>query len=416
MSKSTKLFYLILLIYIISFPIIPTTLEFKSISLGDIMFFIVILFYLFLIITLEDSRKRVLRGLKDFFKDYTTLSMFLLALIMLLSVSYAKEKTLALTEGLRFIYYIILYFIIKYEVNEKMIIDRILKGYLISSAVISIFGIIQYFTKIGLDKKFIYDPKYYSVPIRITSTLDNPNSLGAFLVLAIFPSIMLVFYAKSRREKWIYSIFSILIFANIMLSFSRNAWLAFGLGIAILFFIVNWKMVIITGAVLSSSIFIPSIRNRLGDFSAISDNERILMWKTAIKMIKDHPIVGVGNGNFVSLYDEYVTKYPELAYNHNKRFPSHNSYLKVQSELGILGIVVFVLIILSVLIKIKKVIALMEDKFHKAFYKGFFISILAFLLMNIADNLFFIPKITMSFWILVAISQSINYNDICINK
>lgn len=75
---------------------------------------------------------------------------------------------------------------------------------------------------------------------------------------------------------------------------------------------------------------LPSVRRRLLDFKELMHNDRVKLWKMAGKMIKDHPILGVGNGNYYTLYGEYGKKYPELWYNEHINFPSHNSYLKVQ--------------------------------------------------------------------------------------
>ncbi|KEH90392.1 hypothetical protein Z965_00595 [Clostridium novyi A str. BKT29909] len=111
-----------------------------------------------------------------------------------------------------------------------------------------------------------------------------------------------------------------------------------------------------------------------------------------------------------------VKNYPELWYNNHVNFPSHNSYLKVQSELGIVGIVSFVLLLLSIVIKMKQFATRVTDKFYKYFYTGFFVSVIVFLIMNVSDNFLFVPKVCSYFWILVAIAQSINHNRLDIER
>lgn len=413
MFKIKKVFNLMLMLYILLFPLIPYSIKVKGISAGDCIFFAVVILYLMLIITDNKSRERFIKGIVDFFRDYVTLPMFLLFVLMVISIIYAVEKPLAFSESLRFLYYIILYFIVKYEVKNRKMLKNILKGYIAISSIISAYGILQYFTKIGLSDKFIYAQDNYSVSIRITSTLDNPNTLGAFLILAIFPALMLAIYSKEKGEKILYSLASALIFISIILTFSRNAWLAMFFGICFMVLFYNWKIIIFPALAGCLSLMVPAVKSRLGDFSQLTDDPRIKMWKTAIKMIKDHPIFGVGNGNYVSLYDEYVAKYPELMYYHNKRFPSHNSYLKVQSELGIFGITLFITILIGTIFKLKKFFNVCKDNFSKLFYRGFLISVISFLIMNVADNLFFVPKVTMYFWIMVAILDGIIYNNKC---
>ena len=95
-------------------------------------------------------------------------------------------------------------------------------------------------------------------------------------------------------------------------------------------------------------------------------------------------------------------------------YPTHNSYLKVQSELGILGIGSFLGIVITALFRIKKLYTTTTDKFHKPFYIGVMASMIAFLFMNLSDNLFFVPKATTYFWFLLATVEALlklNYNN-----
>ena len=124
-------------------------------------------------------------------------------------------------------------------------------------------------------------------------------------------------------------------------------------------------------------------------------------------MIKEHPILGVGNGNYVALYDEYVERYPEYAYQDYHRFSSHNSYLKIQSELGILGSISFISVIIATLNTIIKTYKTTKDKYYKVFYMGVMASTIAFLCMNCLDNLFFSPQTTTYFWLFIALGENI---------
>ena len=128
-------------------------------------------------------------------------------------------------------------------------------------------------------------------------------------------------------------------------------------------------------------------------------------------MIKDHPLFGVGNGNYVSLYDKYVEIYPQYKFYGYSKKPCHNSYLKMETELGIIGGVSFAAVLLSSLIKVKSFVDSTKNKFYKYFYTGFLASMVAFYVMNLVDNLFFTPKTTTYFWILLAVSQGMMYKE-----
>lgn len=402
-----------LCIYIIFMPLIPNNFNIKGIGIrGDYLLLIIFLVYMIKLIIDRKTRMSFYEGIVGSFRDPISIFMMLLFIVMIISISYSPNKSIAISESIRFLTYIITYFIIKYEIKTDILVNRILNSYVIATFLISVFGIVQYFTKIGLDKKFIYDTSKYSVALRITSTLDNSNTLGAYLIIAVFPLIMISIYEKNIVKKSMYIITTLLSIITIVLTFSRNAWLAFLLGIFILIVVYNWRFILFLIFGLGLSMFIPQIRSRAMDFRLVLKDPRVNLWKLAIKMIKEHPLLGVGNGNYYDQYAEYIKKYPKLQYNSYTHFLTHNSFLKVGSELGLIGIVPFIGFLVSILIKLKTLLNNLGDNLYKFFYRGFYISVIVFLLMNMSDNLFFVPKVTMYFWILVAISQSILYNKI----
>ena len=196
---------------------------------------------------------------------------------------------------------------------------------------------------------------FRSVITRITSTFANPNAFGAYLILIIFPVIMLSIYEKNKTKKIMYVLLSMLVIINLVMTFSRNAILGLGIGLLVLTLIYSIKWIFALGGLAILLSFIPSVFQRIvGTFDLHQNELRIKLWKTALYMIRDHPILGVGNGNFVTKYNEYVSKYKELKYYAYKNYPNHNSYLKFESELGILGIASFIGIIITVLFRIKK--------------------------------------------------------------
>lgn len=395
-----NILYAFMCIYIIILP-----WQQGKTTYGDRILALIILIYILKLILSSKNRQKMFLDIKSFFHDYLSISMSILFLVMIISVSYAFDKKIALNESARFLSYVILFFIIKYECNYKRYIRGIINSYVFSVFSICVFGIYQYFTGFGLSSEFM---KYSYTDKKIEATLDNPNNLGAFLVLALFPIIMLAIYEKNKIKKSIYSLISMIIVVDIVLTWSRNAFIGVAIGAVILAIIFTWKLIFIIGPAVVISLFIPKISHRILDIANSSQNEsRIYLWKTALKMIKEHPVLGVGNGNYVSLYDTYVKKYPELKYPWFTHRPSHNSYLKVTSELGILGIVSFVCMLVFSLLRVKQAASSAKDKFYRYFCTGIFASMVGFYFMNISDNLFFVPKTTAYFWILLAISQAI---------
>jgi putative inorganic carbon (hco3(-)) transporter len=405
-NRNSFLTYLIC-IYIVVMPLIPyNAIALKGIHIsGDLILAAIILMYLLKLVFFSESRKRFVIGIKDFFSDYLSLSLLLMALVMIISIAYAFDKKIAISESARFITYLILFFVIKYESSDRRSIDMFTASYFTACAVVCIFGIIQYFTGIGLSDVF---KNYAYTRVKIASTLENPNNLAAFTILAIFPLIMTTIYEKNKKRKTIFAILLVLVFVNMILTFSRNIIIGFGVGMCVLILIYSWRFIIAVFALGGLSMFIPEVKSRVVAISdPVQNQSRIYLWKIAGKMIKDHPIRGVGNGNYTSLYPEYVKRYPEYAfYMYTKSEPCHNSYIKIQTELGVFGSAAFAAIIVSSILKVKEFINSSRDGFYKYFYVGFFASMIAFFVMNLADNLFFVPKTTTYFWLLLSICQA----------
>jgi putative inorganic carbon (HCO3(-)) transporter len=393
--------------YIMLLPLIPVEIKFKGVLVTDLILALMIFLYIISIVVSKKGRENFINGIIDFFTEKLSIFITILLVMMLASTIYAVDKKIALSESARLITYIFIYFIIKYEFNNKKQINILLRCYIFISFVLSCIGIVQHFTGFALTEKFI-KTNAFGTGTRIASTLFNPNAYGAYLILIIFPLIMLSIYEKNKNKKIAYISLSILVLTNLLMTFSRNALLGFVLGLVVLVLIYSIKFIFALGGFGILMIFIPSVFQRVKEVTDSSQNEsRIKLWKTAIAMIKEHPILGVGNGNYVTRYNEYVNKYKELKYQQYKNFPAHNSYLKVQSELGIIGIASFLGVISITLFRIKKLYSTTTDKFHKPFYMGVMASMIAFLFMNLLDNLFFVPKVTTYFWFLLATIEAL---------
>jgi O-antigen ligase len=102
----------------------------------------------------------------------------------------------------------------------------------------------------------------------------------------------------------------------------------------------------------------PHVRDRVGQ--AITDirtidqgtggggslQQRIVMWRTTLRMIQGHPILGVGTGGFLDGYRPYI---PDIAWQHFETGDPHNQFLKILGEQGIVGLAAFLFFIFRVL-------------------------------------------------------------------
>lgn len=388
------IFNVLFVLYLFILPLTPRSITDKF-PLIDAVMFLMFLAYLIKELISTERRRNFFENIRDFFKDSIVISMIVLCVIMFLSTSYAYSKSVSLSESARFLTYIILIFIIKNEFSINKKFDFLFNVIYIPSFFIALFGIIQYFT--GWEARVITDNV-----LRMESTLGHPNVLGAYIILLIFPLIMLTIKENRTNYKIFNIVLIILLLVNLALSQSRNSWLALVLGCIILSILYNWRFLLIIVGAGALSLLSPKILYRLSQFNSSRLNEgRINIWKTAVEMIKDHPILGIGNGNFTELYDSYVERFPQYRMEGYEGFPTHNSYLKMLTELGIPGIIAF-MVMLFLVVKRVIYVYLNSDGKIKLFYTGLVASLVTFLGLNLFDNMLFAPKVTTYFWIFVA--------------
>lgn len=171
------------------------------------------------------------------------------------------------------------------------------------------------------------------------------NGLAAFLAQM---ALLFVGFAKSLRRapKLLLMTVAGLGVVALALTFSRGAYLGLAAGFLYLAFFLNRKwlpILVISGVLLytAPTVLVPvSVVERVqmtdsqGSLDASSEG-RIIMWEKAMAFFSDYPITGTGFNTFW-----YLTAGDEL-------HDTHNFYLKVLCEQGILGLGIFLWLLWS---------------------------------------------------------------------
>jgi O-antigen ligase len=193
---------------------------------------------------------------------------------------------------------------------------------------------------------------------RLTSSISNPNELAAILVAALALSIGLVVILRRWPLARLLAVgAATLCVGGIFLTGSREGLL--GLGVALAAFLAigsRWRvrLLLISLVIVASGIFYyrdvasPDVREHVS--SVGSGTGRTDLWTVAWRMVEDHPIRGVGAGNFTVSSPKYLLLEPGTIANGryflaDKPKVTHNSYLEVWVELGLVGLALYVLIV-----------------------------------------------------------------------
>ncbi|HAX61842.1 MAG TPA: hypothetical protein DCX95_04700 [Elusimicrobia bacterium] len=189
------------------------------------------------------------------------------------------------------------------------------------------------------------------------ATMPNPNmaagyiTAGASLVLSI-----LILEKPKLKIMMLYCLLFLFFWLAIALTHSRGGLFSLICGIAAVLYFKFKKLGIIIFTVGILVIFISIPKKTLTDIAKIDGGDsyalkRPAIWKAAIGIIKEKPVLGTGPGNFELLFYKYNFPVDNLSsrYSKNTRF-AHNEFLQIAAEGGLFTLFAF-LFILAVVIK-----------------------------------------------------------------
>ena len=117
--------------------------------------------------------------------------------------------------------------------------------------------------------------------------------------------------------------------------------------------IVGATLVLVSvGIVYFTTLAPATLQERVTNISAEGSSGRSDSWQVAFRMAQDNPVAGVGLGNFRLVQVDYVSDRINLlraSYLLDDRLVTHNTYLGLASELGAIGIVLLLAIVVLTL-------------------------------------------------------------------
>lgn len=362
---------------------------------------------------------------RQFLWKRSKLNLSIQIFFLLISISLIRSKFFAvsLRDYIDHFFYILLYFIIINNIKRKEEFDYLIKLFLVVTSLIAIYVILHYYGIISYLKE--YGP--------VTSTIGQKNWTSNYLGL-FFP-LMLFFFLLERhiKKKMLYYLFLSIIYTAIIICQSRGGWISLGFtsifGILIIYkykifsiFQKNRKWLFVLLLTFLTITVVYSTDNFLNRsymtftqraFSTFDQESpgvktRIFLWKNTFQMIKDNPFFGVGLGNFKIHYLEYQAKLikqnPEYLNNWGNVSEAHNEYLQIGSELGLIGLGVF-LYIIYIFVKLALNFFEKEKKTEKILiFFGLFLGIIFFLTHSLFTFPLHVPALGTAFFIILGLS------------
>ena len=274
-----------------------------------------------------------------------------LAAWSLCSATWALSPSVALSNGFRLVQGLLLLIITYAAVRQRRDAILVLGALVVGGLATTAIGF-------ATGASVTYNQWGALVPKRFGGFTGDPNELGAQLIPAVVLCLILAAAPGRRLLRVAAAGATLILLAGLAATASRGA--ALGLAGAFVATPVLVRGIRLRGAIASAlgvgvAVLLivlvnpASIAQRLSSFGG--GTGRSDLWRVAAKMAEDHPLQGVGAGNFPTaapLYAQTVpVARPDLVY--TDPHVVHNTYLQFFAETGVVGGVAFVLLVLIAL-------------------------------------------------------------------
>lgn len=336
-----------------------------------------ILLFLAILFVFKISWKRIFLRKENLF-----LWILFSSAVFSILISPLSQYPVIYTRLLQLLTPIFIYLFITLTPFSSQNVRLFLSLFVMTALVQSLFAVIQYFTQepLGLriflesrdvpasfempdGRRWVFDLLFshkWAVDLvkRASGTMNHSNILGGLLTLSILSSYSLYANAAARRKKQIIGALILFQFFALSTTYSRSAifatllgtvfwfgWAAYHrrfrgfaplAGIAAVSFLMNgslfFEQYLYRGGIVNYNVLVQN-----------SDKDRLDAQSTAMQMMKDNPLFGVGFTQFAKTSsDSYVEE--------GARTPlTHNIYLLLSTEMGIFALLSFLGFVFSVL-------------------------------------------------------------------
>lgn len=231
--------------------------------------------------------------------------------------------------------------------------------------------------------------------LRAYGTFPHPNVLAAFLILGLCALL----YFWIRKPSIIHGLGMFTVLLGLLFAFSRTAWVIAAIVlVGTIIYYRNWKLAVLIAAILA--VFLSAFNPYIFPRAQISASEpsvsyRLEYNKLALDLIKQNPLgVGIGNQVLYSVKNEIYQKFGmDQVWQWQ---PVHNIYLLIASEVGILGLLAFLIFLSRIII-------------HNSLFIIPTLMLLALLLFGLVDHfLWTLQPGRLMLWLIIGILMGVS--------
>ena len=330
------------------------------------------------------------------------LFLSILAVAAVLSI----ERTQSMITGLLYLLFVLFFYLVSWVLsreNHASSLKAVVWALMLASVILSLFGLYQYVVGVPVEKSWVDEKMFTGLESRVFATLDNPNVLAEFFVFTIPLSLAVLWSSRNNITRlFIAGIIGLSVLC-LVLTFSRGAWLGFALAMLIFFLLKDRRalfLLLIMGVV--GMFFLPeSILARvasIGNLQESSTAYRLSIWAASLRIIADYWVSGIGPG-----LPTFAIVYPYYSLAAGMAYHSHNLFLQLVVEMGIVGLGAFLWLMWTFVRVGLKGLRATEDPYLKNLLIGLLSGMAGFLLQGLTDYVWYSPRLILTFWLMLGL-------------
>ncbi len=276
----------------------------------------------------------------------------------------------------------------------------------IMGIMLSIHGIYQYIIAAPIPAGWVSQTEQ-SVRTRVYSITGSPNVMGSLMVLLAPLAAGIAYYSKRMRVKALAVCATGMMCLTCVFTFSKGAWGGLAVAVVIFAIFLDRRLIALMGAAGAGAlVFIPSVANRItylftADYVRASQRAgRMVRWSIGKRLLKEsNPWLGFGLGRFggaVAMQNQVIREDSSFTY-----FYMDNYYLKTMVEMGYIGIILFVFLLIGLIIWSLRSIgrsSLKGKEPVRVLAVALFSGMMGVLAHCYFENIFEVPYMTAYFW------------------
>ncbi len=297
---------------------------------------------------------------------------------------------------LKYIEYLVIYYLVSGILKTKLQMKVYLKAFIMTFAIVTIYGL----TQIGSGR--------VSAPFE--GKVGEPNTLGGYIILILGIIIGLVTHVRSL--KWRLPLIGLAGVSLIPFAFtlSRSSYMAI-IPMYMTLIIFNKSQtrnmligILLIGGLLSVFFFPQSIKDRIKYTFVGQKQETIVPVK--IGGVTLGPSASARIHDWIRLFNKWKYR-PYLGYGITGAGFVDSQYIRTLVELGIIGMVAFLALLVSIFKQTLKIYYTTKDDWYKGLALGFLAGHVGLIFHAVTANTFILIRIMEPYWFLAAMVMMI---------